>query len=229
MAKAGVLEAGPEPDGPDRSPHALYAAALDAVAHGLCVFDAELRVALFNQPLLDLLGFSRDIIRIGLPLRDLLRYATELGNFAGLDFEDIWRDRTERLGRRQAFSARQVLTNGRVVTIGYRPAINGGWVVTVEDVTEQHRLDGELNEQVARFRLALDTMSGGIAMYGADERLLVCNRQYIACFNFDPAVVKPGISLFELARHCLERGLYTGIPVEELYREARGRLDSGGN
>jgi diguanylate cyclase (GGDEF)-like protein len=220
-------QADPERGGPRRTPLELYETALDAVAHGLCVFDADLRVALFNQRLLDLLGFSRDVVHIGLPLRDLLRLGAERGNFASLTADDAWRHRSAQLAHGVAFSESRPLADGRMVTTRYRPTADGGWVAIFEDITEQRRLDLELNEQVARFHLALDSMSHGLAIYDADERLVVCNRQYLDCLGLDPAVVRPGTSLFGVVRNYFERGLPPGRTAEQLYQDVRARLLAG--
>lgn len=227
MADTEGEQADPERGGPRRTSLELYETALDAVAHGLCVFDADLRVALFNQRLLDLLGFSRDAVRIGLPLRDLLRLGAERGNFAGLTADDAWRHRSAQLAHGVAFSESRPLGDGRIVTTRYRPTADGGWVAIFEDVTEQRRLDLELNQQVARFHLALDSMSHGLAIYAADEHLVVCNRQYLDCLGLDPAVVQPGISLRGVVQNYFDRGLPPGRTAEQLYQDVRARLVAG--
>ncbi|MBR0666430.1 EAL domain-containing protein [Roseomonas hellenica] len=227
MADTEGDQVDPERGRPHRTPLELYETALDAVAHGLCVFDADLRIALFNQRLLDLLGFSRAVVRVGLPLHDLLRHGVELGNFPGQSADEAWRRRAGQIALGAAFSERQSLANGRIVTASYRPTADGGWVAIFEDVTEQHRLDLELNEQVARFRLALDSMSHGLAIYDGDERLVVCNRQYLDCLGLDPAVVRPGISLFGVVQNYFERGLPPGRTAGQLYQDVRARLLAG--
>ncbi len=56
---------------------------------------------------------------------------------------------------------------------------DGGWVTLCEDVTERHRMEHELRLQYERFDQAVNHMSHGLCMFGPDERLIVCNAQYI--------------------------------------------------
>src|SRR5271157_5015600 len=44
---------------------ALHAIALGAMSHGICVLDADGRVALFNRRLLEIFKFSPDIMCVG--------------------------------------------------------------------------------------------------------------------------------------------------------------------
>ena len=45
-----------------------------------------------------------------------------------------------------------------------------------------------------RFDQAINHMSHGLSMFGPDERLIVCNAQYLKIYGLDPAIAKPGIS-----------------------------------
>ena len=77
---------------------------------------------------------------------------------------------------------------------------DGGWVTLCEDVTERHRMERELRLQYERFDQAINHMSHGLCMFGPDERLIVCNAQYLKIYGLDPAVVKPGVHASRAAR-----------------------------
>src|SRR3984893_5995193 len=83
------------PDGPGGP--ALHRAALDAMAHGLCVFDAEWRVALFNRRYLEIFNLSAEAIRPGLSYRDMLAHSCARGNLAPEAVEAFWRERRKLL------------------------------------------------------------------------------------------------------------------------------------
>ena len=63
-----------------------------------------------------------------------------------------------------------------------------------------------LQEQNSKFDAALNNMSQGLLMFDKDERILVCNNQYIEMYDLSRAVVKPGCTLTELLKHRAERG-----------------------
>ncbi|WP_204312639.1 PAS-domain containing protein, partial [Escherichia coli] len=63
-----------------------------------------------------------------------------------------------------------------------------------DDVTRLARLEAELRVQTERSQHALANMSHGLVMYDAEDRLVVCNDQFLRLYNLDRDVVKPGAS-----------------------------------
>ena len=49
-----------------------------------------------------------------------------------------------------------------------------------------------------RFHTALNNMSQGLCFFDGEQRLIVCNRQYLEIYGLDPSVVRPGMSLNEI-------------------------------
>lgn len=49
-----------------------------------------------------------------------------------------------------------------------------------------------------RFDRALNNMSQGLCFFDEDQRLIVCNRQYLEIYHLDPDVVRPGMKLSEI-------------------------------
>ncbi|QCI66696.1 PAS-domain containing protein [Phreatobacter stygius] len=221
---------GPGKSGRDRQESllALHETALDAITHGLCVFDAAYRIALHNRRFLELFGLAAAVVRPGLAMRDLLKHSADRGNFVGVAFDAVWQARSQRLARAEPFDDCQALADGRIIAISYRPTTDGGWVATYADVTAHHRLEQAYRLQVMRFEQALGNMAHGLAMYGPDERLIVCNRHYIEHFDLDPAVVQPGVSLYDVLQHFIDRGTYVGMTGQELYDESHRRLTEVG-
>ena len=46
-----------------------------------------------------------------------------------------------------------------------------------------------------RFDTALNNMSHGLCFFDEEQRLIVCNRQYLEIYDLDPQLVRPGMSL----------------------------------
>ncbi len=201
-------------------------AILDALAHGVGAIDAMSRLTLANRALLDLFSLAPDVAARRLTLLALLRTGVRAG--AMRRDRAAWRRCAEGLARRAPFTISLTLADGRIVDVAFRPASGGGWALSCTDATLERRLTQELTRQAARFEQTLGNMTHGLAMFSADERLIVCNQRYLDTFNLDPAVVAPGISLRDVLRHSLARGLYACLDDESLYRDARERLFSGG-
>ena len=68
--------------------------------------------------------------------------------------------------------------SGRIHRIVVQPMPAGGWVSTLEDITEQRRAEEQLNEQKIQLDTALNNMSQGLNMFDAAGRLVVCNERY---------------------------------------------------
>ena len=49
-----------------------------------------------------------------------------------------------------------------------------------------------------RFDRALNNMSQGLCFFDEDQRLIVCNRQYLQIYDLDPEVVRPGMKLNDI-------------------------------
>ena len=69
------------------------------------------------------------------------------------------------------------------------------------------RMEDELREQNERFSAAVENMSHGLCMFDADERMIICNGNYVSVFCLDAAVVRPGIRFFDILQHSVEIGV----------------------
>lgn len=49
-----------------------------------------------------------------------------------------------------------------------------------------------------RFDTALNNMSHGLCFFDEDQRLIVCNRQYLEIYDLDPEAVRPGMRLNDI-------------------------------
>ncbi len=76
--------------------------------------------------------------------------------------------------------------------------------------------ENELRAQNERFVAAVETMSHGLAMFDAEERMIICNRYYLQIFDLDPDVIKPGVSFLDILRHSVDIGV-ASQSAEELY------------
>src|SRR5271156_5690838 len=69
---------------------ALHAIALGAMSHGLCVLDADGRVALFNRRLMEIFGLSSEILCVGMSFRALLELGIVRGHYSRGAFGKTW-------------------------------------------------------------------------------------------------------------------------------------------
>jgi diguanylate cyclase (GGDEF)-like protein/PAS domain S-box-containing protein len=201
--------------------------ALESVAHGFCVFDADLTIRLANRRMLDLFGMPEEVTSVGAPMFGLLRYSAEQDRLDGVSLEQAWIERLTLLARRQPFSRLERFSDGRVVSISYQPAPDGCWVAIHHDITAQQKLEDELRSQATIFRAALENMSHALAVFDSSKRLVVCNSRYPSLYGYKPGEINPGIHLHQIFALGLERGVFTGVTLESLIHEADRNISAG--
>jgi PAS domain S-box-containing protein len=144
-------------------------AALDNMTQGLCMFDAEGRLILCNEPYLDMYGLTRKQAHPGVMLRELLETRKANGTFHQ-DINEYVAGAERRVAEGRVFNT-IVEVRGRTISINNRPAAGGGWVSTHDDISEQRRQEQHRNlgaaqderraaveAEIAVFRPRVETM-----------------------------------------------------------------------
>jgi methyl-accepting chemotaxis protein len=70
------------------------------------------------------------------------------------------------------------------------------------------------NWELAQMRTAIDSMSQGLCMFNAAERLVVCNDQYYKMYGLTPADVKPGFTLSDVLERRVAKGTFSRDPQQ---------------
>ena len=206
---------------------ALSQNVLESVTQGICVYDADNRVVLFNRRFLELFNLSPDVVRPGIGYRQLLEHSASRGNLAPELVEKHYQARLALLASGRPCSVEQEQPNGVVTTLDVRLLPDGGWLTVCDDVTHRARLERALRIQTERIEHAVANMSHGLSMFGADERLIVCNRQYLEVYGLDPEVVGPGITHRAIIEHWVSEGNSPGLSVNELHSRRMSEIRSG--
>jgi PAS domain S-box-containing protein len=179
--------------------------AIDAMADGFGLFDADDRVVLYNDRFID--DGTRKIIGdpTGCTFEEILRtfaYHDMPVTDPAFDREAWIAARLERHRNPPEEPIEVTWGDGRVMRISERRTQDGGYVGIWADVTEIKRLGQRLQDAIA-------ALSDGFALYDADDRLIVCNDSFVsksvrAHFDHQPV----------------------GHTFSEIYR-AYGRIDLG--
>lgn len=114
--------------------------ALNNMTQGLLLYDSSEHVVVCNKAYRDMFGLSPNVVRPGIRFRDLIAHREKTGSFNG-DVDAYCSSilRNIALGK----TVRSIVTaaDGRVIQMVNRPMATGGWVATMEDVTELKYLD----------------------------------------------------------------------------------------
>ncbi|MDH6261387.1 EAL domain-containing protein [Bradyrhizobium sp. BR13661] len=112
--------------------------AVNNMRQGLLLFDSSRRLVVCNQRYIEMFGLSPDVARPGCSLRELIAHRKATGTLK----EDI--DDHCALVLRNAAQNKVIVsetTDGRSIEIAYRTVAGGGWVTTLEDITERRRAE----------------------------------------------------------------------------------------
>ncbi len=123
--------------------NARFDAALNNMTQGLIMFDADERMVVCNNRYIEMYKVSRDIVKPGCKLRDLLIHRRE--SDPRVPEPDRYRaNLAERLSRGKSVEIIVELGDGRIISIINQPMQNGGWVATHEDITERREAEEKI-------------------------------------------------------------------------------------
>ena len=190
--------------------------ALDAMADGFALFDSNDRLVVYNQRFVDLNPTAADVIKPGVQSETILRLTVRR---RGVVLQDMSPDAFVKWKLHQHFNPGEPhehqLADGRWIRTLESQADDGCIVGTSTDITELKNrelqiseISGALDQKRDQLNTAMNNMIQGLCMFDANQRLLLCNKQYLAMYGFSPEVVKPGISLSDIMRYSISLGNY---------------------
>jgi diguanylate cyclase (GGDEF)-like protein len=99
-----------------------------------------------------------------------------------------------------------------------------GAAAQIEDfnarLQQQHDLlkvqEQQLRAQNVQLDAALNNIAQGLAMFGADQRLVLCNRRYAEIYELSPDQVTLGTTLLEIIRHRVGNKLLSDMSPEAI-------------
>ncbi|WP_374414880.1 PAS-domain containing protein [Novosphingobium colocasiae] len=124
----------------------LLADTFENVDAGISVVDAELNLVAWNSRYEELFDYPPGMIRVGVPVADLIRHNAGRGDFGPGDAEHHVEKRLDHLRRRLAHSFERRRNDGRVIKTVGGPMSGGGYVMSFTDITSEARIREELQD-----------------------------------------------------------------------------------
>jgi methyl-accepting chemotaxis protein len=152
------------------------ASALDNLAVGLLIFDADERILVCNKPYREIYNVAPEVVRPGIgTLTSLLKYRTDNGSFRE-DPKKYLVNLRAALADGSSTHREPTLADGRIVSVSTHPMIGGGWVAVHENISERRNAEEQrtamaskelrrvrLEESIAAFRARVDAVLRTVA------------------------------------------------------------------
>jgi len=129
--------------------------ALNNMPHGLCMFDADRRVAVTNKRLREILGLPDNTDQKGQTVRGLALDCVEAGTILRSELDRLASDIEHRLKGNDTKGFTLQKQDGRTLSLTFQSMANGGSVVLIEDITERKSAEARISH-LARY----DSLTG---------------------------------------------------------------------
>ena len=127
----------------------LLDATLDHISQGVSVVDSDLRLVSWNRAYVELLGYPGDMVYLGRPVEELIRFNLERNYGAGPELEAAVDRRLHHMRRGTPYVFERRHDDGRAIEIRGNPMPRGGYVTTYTDISSFKRTEAELKSAYA--------------------------------------------------------------------------------
>jgi diguanylate cyclase (GGDEF)-like protein len=121
-----------------------FSTALANMAQGLCMFDGEKRLTVWNDRYVELLDMPAHLLKVGTPLHEILTDRVARDKRRTVDDPAVKARVAELLALPPDASRVDQLADGKFMMLTRQPMAGGGWVTLIEDITERRRVEAEI-------------------------------------------------------------------------------------
>ena len=180
---------------------------IDHMTQGVSVVDQNMCLVAWNNQYLKLFDYPKDIVYVGCPISDLIRYNAERGECGPGYIEEHVRKRIHWMKMGSAHEFERIRKDGRVIQMRGNPIEGGGFVTTFADITafreNEALLEGRVQHRTQQLADALSEQR--LAREQADKANMSKSR-FIAAASHDLLQPMHAARLFSTA---LEQSIQT--------------------
>ena len=178
-------------------------AILEAIPHGVCVYDADHRVMLFNRAYTQVMAGAP--LAVGDHRLEVIRRRAKAGEYGPGAPEDI-ADQQAAFDVHRPQMRRRRRPNGTVVDVRTAPLSHGGFISVVTDITPLTQAEAELSRRAEDMSAMLASIRHGVMLWGPDHRLIASNGITARLMGHPPGLLTPGRTQHEVLDNMLQRG-----------------------
>jgi PAS domain-containing protein len=162
--------------------------ALNNMIQGLCMFDAQNRLLVWNEKYRAMYNIDPKRIWRGCTIRDLLDARIAAGTFP-LDPSIYDGELRAALKQGMSFTLNIELQDGRIIDVVNQPIEGGGWVAMHEDITERKKAVRELEHTRSFLNMIIENVPSPIIVKDMDLKYLLLNRAAEKTLGIDRSMI----------------------------------------
>ena len=182
---------------------------LEAFPHGVCVYGADHRVAMFNQAYTQVMAGAP--LSIGEHLDDIIRRRAAAGEYGPGPVEDIISQQTAFDVTRPQMRKRR-RSNGTMLDVRTTPLPDGGYISVVTDITPLTDAEEQISRRAEEMAVMLSCIRHGVVLWGADRRLLASNATAEKLLDHPTGLLTPGRTEDQVLESMIIRGHFGAGP-----------------
>ncbi|GAW94932.1 MULTISPECIES: hybrid sensor histidine kinase/response regulator [Colwellia] len=124
----------------------LLQSAIENASEGISIVDDKLQLVAWNKKYIDLFDYPTELVYIGSPISDLIRYNVQRGLCGSGDIESQVNRRLDFLRKGKPHSSERQQAGGKTIRIEGNPLPGGGFVMLFSDITAYRQAEQVLKE-----------------------------------------------------------------------------------
>ncbi|MEK7245551.1 MAG: PAS-domain containing protein, partial [Pseudomonadota bacterium] len=193
----------------------LLQTALDSITDGVALFDKDERLTLFNENFVGARPQLRDFVKPGRTFAEIIGHLVKQGGYMEAD-KDWMETRLRQFRALEPAELHMCDPDGRErwADVRHYRTRDGGTFLVRTVITTRKRAEAERESAQQLLQTALDSMTGGVALFDKDERLVMFNENYIGARPQLRDFVRPGLTIAEIFGHLAEQGGFIDAEVD---------------
>jgi hypothetical protein len=208
--------------------------ALKNMTHGLCMFDAEKRLVIWNDRYSKLYSLPPELLKVRTPHQEIIAHRVRNGILAGEQSAvaaDKKLNELSQLSSNEVSSRIDQLADGRLIHVTRQPMKDGGWVAIHEDITEstsraeQEKRRAEVDAEIKSFREGVEAVLTSVGDGTNDLKLVA--KSLSASSNAASKQAAGAVQASNKATSNVGLAATATVELEHSIAEINQRLDRG--
>ncbi|MCB2092105.1 MAG: PAS-domain containing protein [Alphaproteobacteria bacterium] len=158
---------------------------MDNITQGINVIDNDNKLVGWNKSYVLLMDYPEELLKIGMPIEDIVRFNVARGYFKGSDSEEYVKDHLRHLNSGMSFQFERTGKDGRVIEIKGSPLPDGGCVTTYTDISKYKNIEAELRYKEQQIALYTDNVPAALAYIDIFQVVRFSNKYFARTINMD--------------------------------------------